>query len=380
ATSPATVQIKGYNTAKVSIQVTSNVVTGNTFKVTPSGHIYFLSNLSGNIDVVKTNLDGSGRTTVLAGTGKEDPNTTSLLATRDWRYLVLQAKRDTTHSALYLIDTATDKLTQFDTSDATFNLIGWYGHNFVYDLVSNTTPQSQNSHELVKSYDAENTQLNQLDQTQAEGTATSYGYQGFSNFYILDNAVVYSTHWYTYDSTPTTYDLSSKTDAIRAVQPGRQNKKDYQTFPATNVSYIQAALYEPQAVNFAAFTSDNKTSYYTFENQSIAAANLSENNFNKDYPTYLLSPDSSQTFWTELRDGKNTLFTGNNNAANKKQIASLSEYSPYGWYSNDYLLVSKAKSELYIMPVSGSSKPLKITDYYKPARTYNGYGYGYGGL
>jgi hypothetical protein len=61
----------------------------------------------------------------------------------------------------------------------------------------------------------------------------------------------------------------------------------------------------------------------------------------------------------------------------------LSDYSPYGWFSDSYTLVSKNASELYIMPTSGPAKsrqPLKITDYYKPAQTYVGYGYGYGGL
>ena len=35
------------------------------------------------------------------------------------------------------------------------------------------------------------------------------------------------------------------------------------------------------------------------------------------------------------------------------------------------------------MPASGlgsGQQPVKLTDYYKPAQTYNGYGYGYGGL
>jgi hypothetical protein len=82
-----------------------------------------------------------------------------------------------------------------------------------------------------------------------------------------------------------------------------------------------------------------------------------------------------------LRDGKNALFIGDTNAGNKKQIASLSEYSPYGWYSDSYVLVSKTSSQLYIMsPTNPNEPPLKITDYYKPAQTFQGYGYGYGGL
>ena len=37
-------------------------------------------------------------------------------------------------------------------------------------------------------------------------------------------------------------------------------------------------------------------------------------------------------------------------------------------------------SELYTLPSGGSAVPYKITDYYKPALEYRGYGGGYGGL
>ncbi|HXR49976.1 MAG TPA: hypothetical protein VN778_03035, partial [Verrucomicrobiae bacterium] len=361
------------------IQVTSNQVAANMIQLTPNGHLYFLSNLSGTIDVVKTNLDGSGRKTIFAGTGKEDPNTTNLLASRDWHYLVLKSQHDSSRAALYLIDTSDDSVTSFDTSNADFTLIGWINHTFVYDIASNTIPASQAGHEIIKGYDADHQQLNQYDQDQAEGTADSYDYQNFSNFYILNNELAYTTQWYSAGG----YDVSSKSDTIRVVQPGIQNKKDYQSVSAANIVYIQAALYEPQAVYYGFYNgSTNQTTFYAFENQSVnTASNLTGSDLNKAYPTYLLSPSSNRTFWTELRDGKNTLFLGDNDAKNAKQIASLSDYSPYGWFTDSYVLVSKNASELYIMPAgSTNAQPLKITDYYKPAQTFNGYGYGYGGL
>ena len=64
----------------------------------------------------------------------------------------------------------------------------------------------------------------------------------------------------------------------------------------------------------------------------------------------------------------------------KIYVASLSDYKTYGWYSDDYLLVSKNSSELYIMAKTGSKDPIKISDYHNPALTYVGYGGGYGGL
>ena len=373
ASDSATLTLNDYNTAAVSVQVTSSVVSGNTFTLTPSGQLYFLSNDSGTIDVVKTNLDGSARQTVLAGTGKEDPKTTSLLASRDWRYLVLEAQRDTGQLALYLID----------TSNATFNLIGWYGHDFMYDLVSNTTPQSQTGHEVIKSYDADHLQLNQLDEDQAEGNTASYAYQAFANFYVLNNELTYSTQWLTYDSTGNGYDLSSQSDTISAIQPDGQDKKDYQSIPASGLSSIQAVLYKPGAIYYEAHNSSAGTTvYYNFENQTISTpTTVNQSTFAQTYPTYLVSPSGNRTLWASQTDGSNVLFVGDANAQNQKQVGS--GYAPYGWYGDSYILLSQNNSQLYIMPSGGLAngrQPLKISSYYKPLQTYSGSGYSYGGL
>lgn len=380
----AVVTAAGFIAVNSKVKITASAVPENTFQLTPTGKVYFLSNLSGHIDVVKTNLDGSERQTVLAGTGREDAQTTSLLASRDWRFLVLEARRETAQAILYIIDTKTDKVSKLDSDTANFQLIGWYGHNFVYDKVSTTMDRWQPGREQLKSYDADKDDLHQLDQNQAEGNGSSYAYQSFENFYLLDNLVAYSTHWYTFDSGGTGYDLGNKTGSIRGITPTGQNKKDYQTFDAKGVSSIQAVLYEPQAVYYSVYNYlDNKSTSYKLENGKVAPANLDPGVFNKPYPTYLVSPDGKQTFWSELLDGKNALFVGDTNANNKKQVASLNNYAPYGWFTNSYLLVTKNSSELYIIPTGGlptGKQPLKITDYYKPAPTFTGYGYGYGGL
>ena len=385
ASDQATVSASGYNKAQTSIQITSSVVSANTVKLTPTGHVYFLSNLSGSVDVVKVNLDGSGRQTVLKGTGQENPNTTSLLASRDWQYTALKAQRSGANPGLYLINTSTDKVTQFDSGNADFTLIGWYGHFFMYDVVRNTIPAWQSGHETLKSYNADTGQLNQLDQGQAEGSSAAYAYQGFYNFYTLNDLLVYNTQWYTYDASGGGYDLTGKSDSIRAVQPDGQNKKDYQGIPASGLGYIQAALFQPQEIYYAAYNyGTNVTTYYKFADETVSTlSNLSQATFNQAYPTYLVSPSGNQTLWTNVRDGQNTLFTGDQNAGGQKQIASLSNYSPYGWFTDNYLLVSQNGSQLSIMPAGGlaaGQQPLKITDYYKPTQTYNGYGYGYGGL
>jgi hypothetical protein len=375
--------LKGYNPTDVTIQVTDKAVKANIFEITPAGLVYFLSNRSGTLDVVKSNLDGTDRKTILAGTGKEDQKATSLLASRDWRFLALKSHREGDKAALYLIDTNTDKVTQFDNGDAEFNLVGWYDHSFIYSLSRNNLSIWQAGQQALKSYDADHLQLNQLDQNQAEGAAGNYAYQNFSSFYILNNVIVYATSWNGFTGNATPYDLSGKNDTIRGIQPNGQNKKDYQTFSTTDNNFIQATPYEPQGVYFAVYDKSAKPTFYQFENQAVKTASIDQATFDKSYPTFLLSPSGSKTFWTELRDGKNALFTGDANAGSKKQVASLSEYSPYGWHSDAYMLVSKSSSELYVTSteaLASGRSPLKITDYYKPAQNFAGYGYGYGGL
>jgi archaellum component FlaG (FlaF/FlaG flagellin family) len=131
-TAKATIKLTGYNDNSVSVLITARAITTNQFKLTPAGKLYFLSNLSGKIDVVKTDLDGKNRKTVLAGTGSEDTFSTSLLASRDWKYLALLSKRDG-KQGVYLINTTNDQTTNIDGgSDAeSITLVSWSNITYV---------------------------------------------------------------------------------------------------------------------------------------------------------------------------------------------------------------------------------------------------------
>jgi hypothetical protein len=376
----ATVTANGFNKTSGTIAVSVQTLAANTLKMTPSGTVYFLSNKSGKIDVVKTNLDGTNRQTVLAGTGNEQQTGTVLLASRDWKYLVLESIRDTSGKPkLYLINTATDKLTTMDEGDADFRLVGWYNHYFVYSVTRTNLKFWEANRQALKSYNAESGQLNVLDQTQASGDATKYGSQSFDNFYILPNAIVYSTSWsWVIAPDPT---IDGKTDSIRSVNANGQGKKDYKTFDPLKIGYLAAKLYEPGGLFFGAYPrSGDAPTFYEYEDGAVNQTNAATpDTFNKAYPTYLVSPSANQVFWGDQRDGKNALLVGDKDAKNAKQLGLLSDYSAYGWYTDNYVLVSKRGSELAIMPASGGT-PYKITDYYKPFVNFTGYGYGYGGL
>ena len=370
----ATLSLTGYNTEHVNVQVTASAVAANNLTLTPSGSIYFLSNVSGIINVMKSNLDGSNPQTVLTGTGHEIASTTRLLASADWQYLVLEANRSGTGPALYLINTANDQVTEFDSSNSVFDLIGWYSHDFIYSLTSNTADQSQSGSQVLKDYNADQHELNQLDQNQVIGTSTSYAYQSFSNFFLVGSNILYDTEW----TAAGGYDLSSQNDTIRAFELSLETTKDYESFPANSTGSINAARYQPQAVYFAVPGISGIT-YYQYSNQTVQVANINQAIFNQTSPTYLSSPSDNQTVWSELSNGQDVFLKGSANATNQQQIAALNGIVPYGWYTDNYILASKGSTQLYILPASGSSgteQPLKITNYYEPDKTNAAYEYG----
>ncbi len=326
--------------------------------------------------MLKANLDGSNVQTVLAGTGHETAATTRLLASSDWHYVVLEANRDGTRPALYLINTSNNQVTEFDSSNATFNLIGWSGHNFIYSLTSNSVSQSQSGWQVVKAYNADQQQINQLDQNQAVGDSGSYAYQTFSNFFLAGGTVVYNTQWMAQGG----YDLSNSNDTIRAYQLGTQALKNYESLPAATTGTIVANRYQPQAIYFAApDVNGNPTSYYAYNNQDVQTANIDQTIFDQTNPKYLVSPSGSHSLWSELSNGQDLFLIGNSNAGSQQQIAALDAYTPYGWYSDNYVLASRNNDQLYILPASGltgKQQPLKITNYYEPAGKTTGYEYG----
>jgi hypothetical protein len=370
----ATISAAGYNTDHATVVVTSLKTASNSFDLTPSGSIFYLSKQSGTINVDKANLDGSDQQIVLAGTGDETASTTRLIASPDWKYVVLEANRSGIHAALYLIDTSNNQVTEFDSSTATFNLIGWYGDDFIYALTTSQNPW-QDGVQAVKDYDASNEQLNELDQTQGSGTSSSYGQQTFSNYYILGDALVYNTQW----SEQGGYDLSSDNDTIRVLSLSSQIKKDEVSLPAANTGSMQATRYLPQAAYFATQNaSKGFVTYYQYANQTTQEASISKTTFDAAYPNYIPSPSGDHTVWETTTNGQNLLFVGDENGGSQKQIESLGNYVPYGWYSDNYVLISQDNDRLYIMPSSGlaaNHHPTSIASYYEPATDQSGYEY-----
>lgn len=368
-----------FNNLSVTVQVTTRSVPENTFSVTPSGKIYFLSNLSGKIDVVSTNLDGTNRNTVLAGTGKEDTATTSLLASRDWHYLVLDSSRDGSNK-LYLINSNNDPVTTLSDDDATYSPVGWSDHYFVYSEAPANHGSWQPGGTLLKSYNADTGKTITLATSDATGTnAIDAQYQSIWSTIFIGDHLVYSTTWY---RAPGYLTVSGQQDTLVSIKPDGSASKTLKSVDAGQYYITSLTLATPDTAYFA--VQDNNytnTNYYRLDSSgSISqSSTITSDSVNTRYPTYLVSPSGKSTFWTNLRDGKNTLLVGDYEGDNGTTVATLSDYSPYGWFTDDYLLVQKGGSELYIMPAAGGTA-LKISDYYKPFSTFYGYGGGYGGL
>lgn len=380
-----TVSKDNFNSAAVKISITEEVSDKNTFSITPAGKLYFLSKLSGKIDVVKTNFDGTDRKTVLAGTGKEDGSNTILLASRDWKYLALLSKRDG-QEKIFLIETASDALSVIDEGDATFTLTGWLDDNFVYKVNRTNIKEWQNNRTSLKSFNATNKKITTLDNSVAKGSEDDYLEQSTDTPYLTSDRVVYTKSWSQYYGLDVKITKDMK-NTIVSIKPDGTDKKTLKSFDpefgSEYGSYFQTAAYKPNEIYIGFTNSDNKTTYFEYEDYQIKSlSNIDEENFYGFYPTYLLSPSGKQTSWYEQRDGKNTLFIGDQNGNNEKELAKLTDYVPYGWYTDDYLLYSKNNSELYIVSATDFNieNMLKVSDYHKPDYDFAGYGGGYGGF
>jgi hypothetical protein len=376
----ATLSGNGFNSLEVTLQVTSDSVPANNFEITASGKIYFLSNKSGKLDLVKSDLDGSNRQVVLAGTGKEDRFNTILLASRDWKNIALLSKRDGgEYAKLFLVETNNDKVTTMDEGEATFDVYGWSGDRFVYKVTRTKIKPWEAKYQALKSYSASAKKITTLYETNAEGSLGNYAYEWIEGVYVLDQDVLYTKPW-----SWTGYDASifqGKQGSLNSVRADGSQKKTIKNFP---VAYINSRAADFGEI-YISYNESDKDKVEEYHDGKVTSTTLSLQDFSNDsYPFYSVSPSGKKTLWSDFRDGKYVFFVGDEKGGNGKQIGESEDYNVYGWYSDDYILVTKKGSEMHILPSDGLSgggvdASIKVSDYYKPNYTNRGFGYGYGG-
>lgn len=368
----------GYNSRNVKL-VSDNTGKKAEFTLTVSGSLFYLSKSTGKINVMKSNLDGTNPEVVVTGTGKEKDESTSLLAARDWKYLALLARRDGEFDKVYIVNADTGELVTADEGSASFSLIGWSGHKFIYKVTRETGDQWNDKRQVLKSYDVESKKITAIDQALGSGTSYyDYRHENIINPYILNNEIVYTKSW-----DRSAYQAGDFKMSVMSATPDGK-KSVVKEIAQPQGAYVNLRLYKPQELYVSFTDTAGKATYYEYENWSLKQADtITEDQFNSPYPTYLVSPNGKRVFWSEVRDGKNSLFIGDENGGSGKQVASLSDFTPYGWYSDKYILLSKNGSELYIAPtdtvLDDAHQPIKVVNYHKPYLTYPGYGYGYGG-
>lgn len=363
----ATASLEGYN--ETSVELGKDKTTSLT--LTPAGKIYFLSKRSGKIDVMSANLDGTDQRVVLAGTGREHDTSTSLLATRDWKYLALKARRDTAEK-IYLISTASNNtLSTVDTSaNANFSLHGWSGTTLIYTASNLKGQYNTPGDTALKGFNASTGRTFTFDETQTEGAFVRQP----TSPQIVAGDIIYARLW-----SPS--DAAHNNEVVVSNMSGQ--KKVVQSRSSTEVYDYQFVSYNAHEVYFSEF-GISASAFYEYEDGKVTkVAGKTGQAIYEPYPDYLLSPAGDREVVEEQRDGKHVIsIRPAGSEETGKVVLSMTEYQIYGWYGN-YLLVSKNGSELYALDpetTTSPKEPVKIGTYHKPQITYRGYGYGYGGL
>jgi hypothetical protein len=379
-TQKGTLKLDGYNTADVQITVTDQADV-NILTLTPAGSVFYLSKATGKINVMKSNLDGTAVKTVIEATGSESDSDTVLLAARDWKYLALFARRDSSKKGqLFLVNAATGKLSVIDEGiTASFQAVGWSGHRFLYTVDRDKQPW-EDKQRALKSFDADSGKAGVLDETQGYGTSHQhYQREYLTGAYIIGDTVAYVKTWSSSGYGP----MASKKSTIVSMKADGNQKQTLKEFTAENFISIDARTFSPKSVTYRVDIDGGGESYYEYSGGKVEPASSTTDKFYAQYPTYLISPNNEMALWSEPRNGKTAVMVGDDDGKNEKILANEADYAAYGWYGDDYILVSKNGSELYVASKDiafDMAAPLKITNYHKPALTYPGFGYGYGGI
>lgn len=379
-TTNVTLTADGYNKSTAVMQVTSDVVTANTFAIVPSGRAYFLSNASGTVDVISANYDGTDRQTLLAGTGFESSGQTQLIPSPDQKNLALIAKRSATTNAvgLYNIATATGKLTKIEgDAQQGITAVGWTNSTFVYTIQNYTLSAWQPNQEELRSYSATSGQATTLDQTDASGTGYADElYQQMSQPALVDDTVVYAKSWEAGQLSAA--QLASKTNTIFSVQPGGLNKKSLKdlTVPAgANYSYVSQSSGGPHTEYFASPTTNSNdysqgALFFKYTSGSLTQlTNFTADNFNNpDTKGYLAtSPSGSKLLYADVVDGQTVASVSDQSGTKQKLVSLHGAASVQGWLTDDYILVAQDNSQLYVIsanPAATNAQPLSLASFY----------------
>ena len=373
------VEKSGYNTQDVTVQVTDQA-DANEFTLTPNGSVVYLSKASGTIDVMKANLDGTGTTAIVTGTGSEEDTGTQLVSTADWQYGALSARRDPSKTGqLYLVAAQTGKITTIEAGEpgsVYVQIIGWIGHSIVYTVNHNDYAAWKPKWQTLNLYNADTGKKTVIDETAGMGeNYETMQRESINNVVIQQGQVLYSKTW---GFGPAVAPSDDKKSILVAMRPG-EAKRIIKEYAGREVAMTLNPL-NPWITYARIAIGSELPKFYQYENSSLKEVQVNDTNtIFTQYPKYSFSPDGQKVFWSEPRDGKNALMVSDKDGNNKKVLDDQSDFAAFGWYGSDYLLLTKDRSELYIAPVAMTPDitPLKISSFHKADTVYPVVTYGY---
>ena len=369
----ATLGLAGYNNSEVTVKISSSEVLVNNFTLTPAGKVYFISKRTGKLDLMKANLDGSEAKVVVAATGKERDYDTVLLPSPDWKYVALLARRTTAYPTpqLYILSTEDDELLGVDNGDADYSLVGWSGNNLIYTVIRGDLPEWRTGRDKLKSYNAGTGKITLLNQSSAAGDSNTSAYEYYTFVMISGEGIIYAKNWtlvYDEESGYPESLVEGKRHTLSVISAAGQGYKQIASYELNQE--LQYSRHSPTGFYIWQRFDEEKFYDYTIGAAAPKSVSIDSDEFYDAYKTFYVSPSRKKTLWAEARDGKFTIFVGDINGLNAKTIASLDEYDVYGWFNEEYILVTKSTSKLHIMSSEGS-QPVKITDFQPTA--YVGY-------
>jgi hypothetical protein len=361
ATATATVSAEGYITMQADLTASEDRAA-NTISLIPAGKVYVLSKQSGKLDVVKMNLDGTEREVSVPATGNEEVANTYIVPSSDWKFAVLHARRDSGTPALYLLDTANDKLTEIDTTKALYNVVGWSGHRLVYSMQRTDVADWRAGKQEIKQFDASSGIAASIDKTTGQGGSyENYAAEYYTNIHIVNNQTLYTKQWA--GNAP---DIAKKQNALYASKLETNQQQTVRSFGTGLISTKQPA---PNQL-YLEYIENQRATYYIYQNESLAESSaVTQAVFRKIQPQFFVSPGQNKTLWSEQVDGKYRTYVAGSDLTNKQIRAADASWMAYGWFGTDYILLSRADSELAVAHATEPADvvtPQKITNYHRP--------------
>lgn len=358
-----TVSVEGFSEQQFTVS-TKEMTPTSKVALVPKGKLYFLSNRSGTYDVMSATLDGEDQAVVLKGTGKELANELTLQASPDRAYLAYYARREGNDAALHMINSNSGDVATIDSS-VSLGMIGWIGSTYYYSMYNYNAANNVSGRMKLMAYDAETKQKTQVDASAAEGEPWNAAELSLSGrFQIAGDRLYYAKCWYYPQALPSE---TPRKASFMVVKDGETKANSLKDINQTASASCDTIATKPNLVYFNMMYQNegNETKAYKFElGKSVEETSLSIGELYNNTITYLSSPQGTQTFWTETRDGKKVSFIGNSNGENAKQVGQA-DYTAYGWFGDGYVLYSKGGSELFVAEAGAKlDGSHKVTDYF----------------